>query len=160
MDETVLIPNVSDKQTVVSLALMSSDAYVRLPHTGDWRNLTEPWNHTQNSGHGWESDGLRGHLFVSEGQNIVVMAIKGTSAQGLAGSGEDETTVNDKVNDNLLFSCCCARISYLWTTVCDCFVKSYTCDAVSYTHLDVYKRQVLYRALWSHKNKYCYHRVS
>ncbi|CAR21303.1 triglyceride lipase ATG15 [Lachancea thermotolerans CBS 6340] len=128
IDKTVLVPNVSDKQTVISLALMSSDAYVRLPHTGDWRNLTEPWNHTHNSGHGWENDGLRGHLFVNSEQDIVVMAVKGTSARGLAGSGEDETTVNDQINDNLLFSCCCARISYLWTTVCDCYMKSYTCD--------------------------------
>ncbi|SCU77929.1 LANO_0A01640g1_1 [Lachancea nothofagi CBS 11611] len=128
IDETVLVPNISDKQTVVSLALMSSDAYVRLPHTGDWRNLTGPWNHSVNSGHGWNSDGLRGHIFVNQEQDIVVIAVKGTSAQVLAGSGEDETTVNDKINDNLLFSCCCARISYLWTTVCDCYLKSYTCD--------------------------------
>ncbi|SCV04027.1 LAME_0H15170g1_1 [Lachancea meyersii CBS 8951] len=130
IDETVLVPNVTDKKTIVSLALMSSNAYVRLPHTKDWRNLTSPWNHTENPGHGWDDDGLRGHVFSNKRQDIVVIAVKGTSAQGLAGSGEDETTVNDKINDNLLFSCCCARVSYLWTTVCDCYVKSYTCDEV------------------------------
>ncbi|CEP61120.1 triglyceride lipase ATG15 LALA0_S02e07162g [Lachancea lanzarotensis] len=128
IDDTVVVPKVTDKKTVVSLALMSSNAYVRLPHTGDWRNLTKPWNHTANPGHGWDDDGLRGHVFRNDRQDIVVLAVKGTSAQGLAGSGEDETTVNDKINDNLLFSCCCARISYLWTTVCDCYMKSYTCD--------------------------------
>ncbi|SCU92101.1 LADA_0F14334g1_1 [Lachancea dasiensis] len=128
IDETVLVPNISDKETVVSLALMSSNAYVKLPHTGDWRNVTGPWNHTENSGHGWDDDGIRGHIFVDDEKDIVVIAIKGTSAQGLTGSGEDETTVNDKINDNLLFSCCCARVSYLWTTVCDCYLKSYTCD--------------------------------
>ncbi|SCU92913.1 LAFA_0F13652g1_1 [Lachancea sp. 'fantastica'] len=128
IDDTVVVPKVTDKKTIISLALMSSNAYVRLPHTGDWRNLSRPWNHTENSGHGWDDDGLRGHVFSNKQQDIVVLAVKGTSAQGLAGSGEDETTVNDKLNDNLLFSCCCARISYLWTTVCDCYMKSYTCD--------------------------------
>lgn len=128
IDDAVLAPNISDKDTVVNLALMSSNAYVRMPHTGDWRNITNPWNHTTSSGHGWDGDGVRGHVFVKDDEDVVVIAVKGTSAQGLAGSGDDETTVNDKINDNLLFSCCCARISYLWTTVCDCYVKSYTCD--------------------------------
>ncbi|SCV01474.1 LAMI_0G11738g1_1 [Lachancea mirantina] len=133
-DEIVLAPNVSDKDTVVNLALMSSNAYVRLPHTGDWRNVSEPWNSTDGVGHGWDSDGIRGHIFANEESNVVVIAIKGTSARGLPGSGEDETTANDKLNDNLLFSCCCARVSYLWTTVCDCFVKSYTCDETCLEH--------------------------
>lgn len=107
---------------------MSSNAYVRIPQTGDWRNVTEPWNETEPEDFGWDGDGIRGHVFYNEVENIVVLSIKGTSAQGLPGSGEDETTGNDKINDNLLFSCCCARVSYLWTTVCDCYVKSYTCD--------------------------------
>ncbi|SCW00317.1 LAFE_0C01486g1_1 [Lachancea fermentati] len=128
VNDIVLAPNISDKDTILSLALMSSNAYVRLPHTGDWRNVTEPWHNSGGDGHGWDGDGIRGHIFVNEVEDVVVISIKGTSAQGLAGSGEDDTTGNDKVNDNLLFSCCCARVSYLWTTVCDCFVKSYTCD--------------------------------
>lgn len=128
LDEDVIVPNLTDRNSVVSLALMSSNAYVRIPHTGDWRNLSMPWNGSLSDSFGWEDDGLRGHVFANEKDNIVIISFKGTSAQGLPGSGVDETTVNDKINDNLLFSCCCARISYLWTTVCDCYTKSYTCD--------------------------------
>ena len=34
----------------------------------------------------------------------------------------------DKLNDNLLFSCCCARVGPTWSTVCDCFSGGYRCD--------------------------------
>ena len=128
--EEVLMPDVRDKDTVISLALMSSNAYVKLPQTGDWRNISEPWDKSESSGYGWDGDTIRGHVFYNAAKNIVVLSIKGTSAQGIPGSGEDETTGHDKINDNLLFSCCCARVSYLWTTVCDCYIKSYTCDEV------------------------------
>ena len=62
-------------------------------------------------------------MFVSKDNKTVVIGIKGTSGAGLPGGGSDETGGNDKTNDNLLFSCCCARISYMWTTVCDCYEK-------------------------------------
>ncbi|CCD26607.1 triglyceride lipase ATG15 NDAI_0I00380 [Naumovozyma dairenensis CBS 421] len=127
-DDQVIAPDVTDKETIISLALMSSNAYVQIPQTGDWRNVSSPWNGSESQDFGWDGNGIRGHVFVNELDNIVVISVKGTSAQGLPGSGIDETTVNDKINDNLLFSCCCARVSYLWTTVCDCYVKSYTCD--------------------------------
>lgn len=128
LDEDVEAPDVTDKDTVLSLALMSSNAYVRLPYTGDWRNVSSPWNNSGADDYGWDGDGLRGHVFYNEGDNVVVIAIKGTSSQGIPGSGEEDTIANDKRNDNLLFSCCCARVSYLWTTVCDCYTKAYTCD--------------------------------
>ncbi|AET38215.1 triglyceride lipase ATG15 Ecym_2493 [Eremothecium cymbalariae DBVPG len=133
VDDDVVAPNISDKETVISLALMSSNAYVKLPNTGDWRNITS-WDNPDTEGDGglgWDSDGLRAHVFNNEDNSIVVIAIKGTSSQIIPGSGSegsDETSSNDKINDNLLFSCCCARVSYLWTTVCDCYMSSYTCD--------------------------------
>ena len=34
----------------------------------------------------------------------------------------------DKLNDNLLFSCCCARVSSTWSTVCDCYDGEKRCD--------------------------------
>ncbi|XDT21276.1 Lipase (class 3) [Nakaseomyces glabratus] len=124
----IQVPDVRNRNTVLALALMSSNAYVRTPYTGDWRNLSSSWGHTGEEKFGWDKDGLRGHIFVNKITKVVVIAIKGTSSQGLFGSGEEDTITNDKINDNLLFSCCCARISYLWTTVCDCYMKSYTCD--------------------------------
>lgn len=32
-----------------------------------------------------------------------------------------------KLQDNLFFSCCCARVDWSWSTVCDCYDGSYTC---------------------------------
>lgn len=128
--EEILVPDVTDKDTVVAIALMSSNAYVKLPHTGDWRNLSD-WNSSIENGgdsYGWNDNGIRGHVFTSNNDSIVVLAIKGTSSKILLGGGGDETSFNDKINDNLLFSCCCARVNYLWTPVCDCFRKANTCD--------------------------------
>lgn len=34
----------------------------------------------------------------------------------------------DKLNDNLLFSCCCARVDWSWTTVCGCYGGGWKCD--------------------------------
>lgn len=125
IDEEVLAPNVSDRDTVIQLAYMASNAYVDVPFTGDWTNVSKPWD--GKAEFGWMSDGVRGHVFVDDDEQVVVISIKGTSAAVFDSGGD--TAPNDKINDNLLFSCCCARISYLWNTVCDCYTgDSYTCD--------------------------------
>ena len=50
--------------------------------------------------------------------------MKGTSPAVFDGA---ETTTNDKINDNLFFSCCCAQ--GFWTKVCDCYSgPAYTCN--------------------------------
>jgi lipase ATG15 len=56
----------------------------------------------------------------------VIISIKGTSA-GVLGSG-GPTAKNDKFNDNLLFSCCCARVDFSWSPVCDCYAGGYKCE--------------------------------
>ncbi|CUM65192.1 uncharacterized protein PRCAT00002820001 [Priceomyces carsonii] len=130
------IPNVEDKDTIVSLATISSNAYVRFPKDDDekkkldWTDVGDwdPDRDNEDINFGWERDGMRGHVFVSQDNKTVVIGIKGTSGAGLPGTGEDVTAPNDKINDNLLFSCCCARVSYLWTTVCDCYENTYTCN--------------------------------
>ena len=55
--------------------------------------------------------------------NTVVLLIKGTTLNGL-------TSKADKLNDNLMSSCCCARVDIAWVfrTVCDCYVKHWQCD--------------------------------
>ena len=134
--DEIKVPNVTDRDTVVTLATISSNAYVRYPKDddekkkSDWIDLGD-WDPNREDGDinfGWEDIGLRGHVFVSKDNKTVVIGIKGTSGAGLPGGGSDETGGNDKTNDNLLFSCCCARISYMWTTVCDCYEKTYTCN--------------------------------
>lgn len=32
------------------------------------------------------------------------------------------------IQDNLLFSCCCARVDFSWTPVCDCYAGGYRCE--------------------------------
>lgn len=107
--------------------------------------------HPQSDSFGWQEDGLRGHVFADEHNSTVVLALKGTSALIVGGGGG--TAKNDKTNvssrssslvapalvehaadalvaraqDNLLFSCCCARVDWSWSTVCDCYDGSYKC---------------------------------
>ena len=117
-------PNVTDKETVLTLAKMSWDAYTAEPGTGEWQDETGRFNHSQ--GFGWEGDSLRGHIFADKDNTTVVIALKGTSPAVFDGA---ETTTNDKVNDNLFFGCCCGQGGqYLWHQVCDCMTSAFTCN--------------------------------
>jgi lipase ATG15 len=118
-------PNVTDKETVLSFARMASNAYILEPHTGEWKDVGGGFNYTEDFG--WESDGLRGHIFADVENATVVIGLKGTSPALFDGS---ETTTNDKLNDNLFFSCCCGQGGqYLWRQVCDCQTSVYTCNS-------------------------------
>ncbi|KZS95093.1 alpha/beta-hydrolase [Sistotremastrum niveocremeum HHB9708] len=126
IEEDVDGPDVTDRGTVLELAKMTNNAYVEDDKNKEWYNIGDGWNHTR---FGWEpdADGFRGHVFASTDNSTVILSIKGTSA-GLFGGG-GPTAKKDKLNDNLLFSCCCARISWQWTTVCDCYRGGgYSCD--------------------------------
>lgn len=136
-EKDIRVPDVRDRNTLVSMALISSNAYVRLPRSEkdkqklDWIDVGDPWlpdDTHDDVNFGWLDNGLRGHVFVSNDLKTVIIGIKGTSGAALPGGGLDETAPQDKTNDNLLFLCCCARVSYLWTTVCDCYEKAYTCN--------------------------------
>ncbi|KAH7138960.1 autophagy related lipase Atg15 [Dendryphion nanum] len=118
-------PNVTDKETVLSFARMASNAYILEPNTGEWEDVGGGYNYTEDFG--WESDGLRGHIFADTTNSTVVIGLKGTSPAVFDGS---ETTTNDKINDNLFFSCCCGQGGqYLWRQVCDCQTSAYTCNS-------------------------------
>ncbi|CAF9915701.1 MAG: hypothetical protein GOMPHAMPRED_000830 [Gomphillus americanus] len=117
-------PRVKDKATVLALALMAANAYAIDRNEADWFDATLPFNHSLSFG--WKGDSLRGHVFANEDNSTIVMSIKGTSAAVFDGL---ETTTNDKVNDNLFFSCCCGQGGqFLWTQVCSCMTSSYTCN--------------------------------
>ncbi|KAK3077733.1 hypothetical protein LTS18_009460 [Coniosporium uncinatum] len=118
-------PNITDKETVLSMARIAANAYVTEPHSGDWVDIGHGFNYTEDFG--WESDGLRGHIFVDTENKTAIIGVKGTSPAVFDGS---ETTTNDKVNDNLFFSCCCAQGGqFLWHQVCDCRTSTYTCNS-------------------------------
>ncbi|KAG1865399.1 Alpha/Beta hydrolase protein [Suillus subluteus] len=121
----VLGPNVEERETLLALAKMTANAYTS-PTASDWYTQ-DGWNKT--TPFGWEpdADGIRGHIFVSDDNSTVVLSIKGTSAGWITGGG-GPTVRKDKLNDNLLFSCCCARVGPTWSTVCDCHQGSSRCD--------------------------------
>ncbi|KAL8929407.1 MAG: hypothetical protein Q9172_000458 [Xanthocarpia lactea] len=123
LDE-VPAPNVTDKETVVSLSLMAANAYTEDPNTGEWEDVKAGFNYSDSFG--WEGDGLRGHIFADEGNKTIVVALKGTTPAVFDGAG---STTKDKINDNLFFSCCCGQGGhYLWKQVCDCSSSAFTCN--------------------------------
>ncbi len=118
-------PNVTDKDTILNLARMAANAYETDPSSAKWQDITYGgFNHSNSFG--WEGDGLQGHIFADSTNSTIVMSLKGTTTAVFDGAG---TTTNDKVNDNLFFSCCCAQGGqYFWKQVCDCKTTTYTCN--------------------------------
>jgi lipase ATG15 len=123
VDEYVLAPNPADKTTILNLADMSWNAYENRNTTGDWRPIPG-YNHTLEFG--WYDDGLQGHVFGTPDRSILVIAFKGTTFQFF---GDGGTAPNDQFNDNLMFSCCCAKVSDSWDPVCGCHTGGKTCNA-------------------------------
>ncbi|KAL8760045.1 MAG: hypothetical protein Q9184_003440 [Pyrenodesmia sp. 2 TL-2023] len=123
--DKVLGPNVTDKETVINLAIMAANAYDQDPKAGgEWEDVSAGFNYSDSFG--WEKDGLRGHIFADEGNKTIVVALKGTTPAVFDGAG---STTQDKINDNLFFSCCCAQGGhYLWRQVCDCASSAFTCN--------------------------------
>lgn len=118
----VLGPDVGDRHTISQLARMTGNAYA-LPGQKNWYDIDEAWNVSFPFGWGESEGGPRGHVFVSSDNSTVILSIKGTTVQGA-------TSKIDKYNDNLLFSCCCARVDFSWvfSTVCDCYSRHWRCD--------------------------------
>ncbi|KAL4751722.1 putative lipase atg15 [Aspergillus terricola var. indicus] len=114
--DTMAGPNVTDKKTILTFAKMTANDYIEVPGTEDWQDINGKLNYS--TSFGWQNDGLRGHIYADDTNSTIVISLKGTSPALFDGAG---TTTNDKVNDNLYFSCCCGQGgSYLWREVCDC----------------------------------------
>lgn len=128
MDE-IAGPDVSDKETVLTFAKMTANDYIPEPGTGDWNQISGRFNWS--ASFGWLGDGLRGHIYADITNSTIIISIKGTSPALFDGA---ETTTNDKLNDNLYFSCCCGQGgSYLWRQVCDCSTAVYTANETCIT---------------------------
>lgn len=128
-------PDVTSREALLALAKMTNNAYFAAPDDG-WYDV-EGFNNSVPVG--WEpaADGLRGHIFVSEDNSTVILSIKGTSAGWITGGG-GPTVRKDKLNDNILFSCCCARVGPTWSTACGCYKGTGRCgkDCVESSLLD------------------------
>jgi lipase ATG15 len=108
---------------------MTSDAYLLNPSQPDWMNTSLGFNHSSNFG--WDGDGLRGHVFSDRWNKTVIVAFKGTSIDP-----RDKWSSNDRINDNILFSCCCADQRpdpYPYGPVCGCRSDTYTCNGTCIT---------------------------
>ena len=127
--DEVLGPNITDKRTVLNLAVMAANAYDTNRNDPDWVDVGQGFNSSINFG--WENDGLRGNVFSDEMNSTIIIAIKGTNAVVFDGA---DTTTNDKENDNLFGSCCCGQGGqYLWRQVCDCKTSTYNCNETCLT---------------------------
>ncbi|KAF8328844.1 alpha/beta-hydrolase [Cantharellus anzutake] len=124
-EDTIPGPDISSNETLGVLARMSFNAYNE-PGDSGWYDLEGQWNISYPVGWESDSDGLRGHVFSTPDNLTVVLSIKGTSASILGGGGP--TQRKDKLNDNLLYSCCCARVDWSWSTVCGCYAGAGKCD--------------------------------
>ncbi|KAI0326432.1 alpha/beta-hydrolase [Cubamyces sp. BRFM 1775] len=118
-------PDVESRETLLLLAKMTNNAYLS-PGEQGWYELGDRWNVSYPFGWEPDDDGFRGHVFATPDNSTIVLSIKGTSAAFIGGGGP--TAKKDKFNDNLLFSCCCARVDWTWTTVCDCYRGGWRCD--------------------------------
>lgn len=124
--DTVNAPDVTDTDTILTLAQMSANAYLDNQDTNDWQNIHGGYNWSHSRGFGWDGDGLQGYLYADENNSTVVIALKGTSVAIWDGEG---TSRNDKENDNLFFSCCCGQQgNAFYRKVCNCATSRYTCD--------------------------------
>ena len=151
MADEHIIPNTSDKETVVNLAKMTSDAYILDPRQPDWRNISFGFNFTCRFG--WEEDGLRGHVFATEDNSTVVVAFKGTTIDP-----REETPAKDRINDNRLFGCCCAaQTPYFYSPVCNCSTGYYQCNSDCVTQ-SILQNDTYYAAamevMWEVRRKY------
>ncbi|KAJ7592889.1 alpha/beta-hydrolase [Mycena floridula] len=124
-EEEVPAPDHQSREVLLELAKMANNAYVLKPGEPYWYELDD-WSISYPVGWEEEDDGFRGHVFATPDNSTIILSIKGTSA-GLFGGG-GPTQKNDKFNDNLLFSCCCARVDWTWTTVCGCYRGGWKCD--------------------------------
>ncbi|KIY64425.1 alpha/beta-hydrolase [Cylindrobasidium torrendii FP15055 ss-10] len=124
-EDDVLGPDIESREVLLALAKMSSNAYLQPNETG-WYELGANWTSTYPFGWEPDADGFRGQVFATPDNQTVVLSIKGTSAAFIGGGGP--TAKKDKINDNLLFSCCCAHVDWTWTTVCGCHRGGWKCD--------------------------------
>ena len=76
--DSVIGPDTTDKDTVVNLAEMAANAYAFNESSSEWRDIAGGFNRSNDFG--WESDGLRGHIYADETNSTIVIGIKGTTA--------------------------------------------------------------------------------
>ncbi|GME91334.1 unnamed protein product [Ambrosiozyma monospora] len=98
--DQISIPDIKDPETILSLGIMSLDAYFHFPDDAEWQDVG--LNYNSSDSFGWLNSGVRGHVFVTDDNSTVVIAFKGTSAGGPDSDDSEDLVEHDKTNDNLL----------------------------------------------------------
>ncbi|KAJ3020513.1 UNVERIFIED_CONTAM: putative lipase atg15 [Siphonaria sp. JEL0065] len=111
-----IIPDHTDRETVLNLGLMAFNAYYE-PDSAEWLPI-DGW--LPKDGFGSTKSAIRGHIYkaLDPRLKIITVVIKGTSLQTPFQGGK--TGANDKLNDNLMFSCCCGKAGWSWRAVDGC----------------------------------------
>lgn len=118
------VPAVDDRDTILSLAKISSNAYYQNDNISVIRDPSTDNLFSTESDLDWDSKALRGYIYTNPSKSLVIVAIKGTNAF----SKEEQSATADRYNDNLMFSCCCARVDFSWDPVCPCFISGSSCS--------------------------------
>jgi len=133
--ETMVIPapDVSDRSTLLNLARGSWDAYHPMPEASAKWYPVEGFNWSVPFGWNPGGDGLKGHLFLSPDNATGLIVFKGTtlSEWPIPSDSNNSTSRRDRINNNLLFSCCCATMPWRIELghPCDCNAGGNKCQS-------------------------------
>ena len=107
IDDEVTAPDVNDRTTLLMLARMSCLAYYRTVPRAVHGAAGWEWS----SAFGWEAGGLRGHVFATENNATIVVALKGTSASFLPGGDTGQRDKDNVRRTNVPYNrtTCCSR---------------------------------------------------
>lgn len=120
--EAIIYSSLFTQPQLLNFAKMCHNSYLN-PDSQEWHELDDNWNNYYTSIiH--KTRGIRGYIFHNHDDSEIAIAIKGTSAT-FYGIGGDESSYDDKFNDNLMFSCCCAHGK---ASVCTCNRPNNVCD--------------------------------
>ncbi|PVU95524.1 hypothetical protein BB561_001773 [Smittium simulii] len=117
------VPDIMNKETIISLAKMASNAY-EVEYNLQWEYIDNNWKIKK---FGWNSDGLRGYVYTSLNKDLAVVAFKGTDV-GFIKNSTQSLQQKDKLNNNLLFSCCCANSTAIKKPACGCYSGKNQCN--------------------------------
>lgn len=128
-------PDVSDRETLLALGKMASKAYDAPKNASgsDWTSSGGKWNLSESFG--WVEDGIRGHIFATDDNATIVVALKGTSAALLddgSTSKRDKENVSAALAILALLSCVFESKVLLFAirTICSSLAAALTLDSL------------------------------
>lgn len=104
-------------ENIHDLMYMTHDAYLYVNDT-TWKDI--PYNTTTDITVGIPENTVQGYVFSDESKNLNIISIKGTTLTEIFGYNSlSGLAKNDKINDNLLYSCCFYKQSKIFKNILD-----------------------------------------